>query len=194
MGFNAGTMGALALGLTGASAASGFVGSVSGARNQRASLESQARIAEINAGLAETNAKWLEGAADDATRQGEAQLAASRRKAAGLKGSQRAAMAANGVDLTSDTALDVVTSTDVLAAEDEQAIRENAVRTAWGYRMEAQNARAAGGQQQMAANSARGSARGISPAQAGYTSLLSGASAVADSWYRQQRGVSLRGG
>lgn len=79
MGFNAGTMGTLALGLTGASAASNFVGSVSAARNQRASLESQARIAEINAGLAETNAKWLETSAEDATRRGEAELQASRR-------------------------------------------------------------------------------------------------------------------
>lgn len=193
MGFNAGTMGTLALGLTGASAASNFVGGVSAARNQRASLESQARIAEINAGLAETNAKWLETSAEDATRRGEAELQASRRRSAALKGSQRAAMAANGIDLGSDTALDVVTSTDVLSAEDEQAIQENAIRTAWGFRMEAQNARAAGGQQQMAANSARGSARGISPLSAGYTSLLSGASAVADSWYRTNRGVSMRG-
>lgn len=194
MGFNAGTMGPIALALTGASAAQNFVGSVTATRNQRASLESQARIAEINQGIAETNARSLEDAAKDAERRGAAELQASRRKYANLKGSQRAAMAANGVDLTSDTPLDVLTGTDVIAAEDAQAIQENAIRSAWGLRTEAANARAAGGQQQMAANSARGSARGLSTFSAATTSLLSGATQVADSWYRTQRGVSMRGG
>lgn len=194
MGFNAGAMSTLAMGLTGASAAQNFVGSVSQARNQRATLESQARVAEINAGLAETNAKTLETAAMDAERRGAVEEQASRRKYAGLKGSQRAAYGASGVDLGSDTAVDVLTSTDMLSDEDAATIRENAVRTAWGYRMEAVNARGAGGQQQMQANAARASARGLSPTQAGVTSLLSGATQVADSWYRTQRGVSLRGG
>lgn len=193
MGMSGSNFAALALGLQGASAAQGVVGGVYAARNQRAQAESQARIADINAGIAETNAKVAESAAQAAMDRGAAEERATLRKYGNLKGSQRAAMAANGVDLSSDTPVDVLTGTDIVAAEDVQTIRENAIRTAWGYRMEAANARASGGQQRIAANSARAGAAGSSPFMAGATSLLTGASRVADTWYRTQRGVTLRG-
>jgi hypothetical protein len=183
----------LALGLSGAGAVQGVVGNTMQARNQRAQLESQARIAEINAGIAESNARALEDTAQSVMDRAAVEEQATRRKFANLKGSQRAAYGASGVDLGSDTALDVLTSTDILENEDVATIRENAVRSAWGYRMEATNARGAGGQQRMGANSARASAAGISPTMAATTSLLSGATQVADSWYRTQRGVSMRG-
>lgn len=193
MGMSGSTFASLALGLQGASAAQGVVGSVYQARNQRAQIESQARIADINAGIAETNAQAAEDAARAAMDRGSVEGSASRQKYGQLKGSQRASMAANGIDLGSDTAVDILTSTDVLSEQDAATIRENSIRTAWGYKVEAGNARAAGAQQRMAANSARASAAGISPAMAGATSLLSGATQVADGWYRTQRGVSLRG-
>jgi hypothetical protein len=52
-------------------------------------------------------------------------------------GSQRAALAAQNVDLESGSALDVQQDTAALGAEDVLAIRNNAWREAWGYRVQA---------------------------------------------------------
>jgi hypothetical protein len=48
-------------------------------------------------------------------------------------------MAARGIDLRSDTALNILTTTDVMGEIDAQTIEANAVRAAWGYRTEGVN-------------------------------------------------------
>lgn len=52
-------------------------------------------------------------------------------------GSQRAAMAAQGIDLGTGSALDVQENEQYLSALDIATIKNNAAREAWGYKMQA---------------------------------------------------------
>lgn len=145
------------------------VGAVFGALMQKDMLKSQARLADINAGIAENDAR-------NTTRAGT--IEESRVKLAGsqAKATQRAQIAGSGIDLGSNTALARLTGTDLITEVDAQTVRSNALRAAWGQRFQA-------GNYQRAANSARATAAGISPLAVGATSLIEGAGQVASSWY-----------
>ena len=138
------------------------------AQGQKTALKLQARMAEINAQIAQ-------GQARDALMRGERQEQGSRMQAAQLKSSQRAAMAASGIDLGSETSAAILTSTDYLSEMEANTIKANALREAWGYRMEAVGQRGEAGM-------ARATARGISPVGEGLTSLLTSASSVAGNY------------
>lgn len=146
------------------------VGAVFGALMQKDMLRSQARLSEINARIADSDARNI-------TRAGT--IEESRVKLAGsqAKASQRAQITSSGIDIAgSNTALARLTGTDLITEVDAQTVRSNALRAAWGQRFEAGNYRAK-------ANSARASASSISPLLVGATSLISGATEVASSWY-----------
>lgn len=146
------------------------VAGIFGALMQKDMLRSQARLAEINARIAEDNARNI-------TRAGT--IEESRVKLAGsqAKAQQRAQITASGVDIAgSPTALARLTGTDLITEVDAQTVRSNALRAAWGQRFEA-------GDYRRRAASARATARGISPMLVGATSLIEGATAVASSWY-----------
>ncbi|WP_347989921.1 hypothetical protein [Methylomonas sp. AM2-LC] len=86
--------------------------------------------------------------------QNNAQLAAYQRSAAiqqgGLQaqqsllqtvqviGEQKATLAANGVDLSSGSALDQLATSRFLGAQDVNALQSNAARAAWGYQVQEQ--------------------------------------------------------
>ena len=85
-------------------------------------------------------------------------------------------MAANGIDLGSETAVNILTSTDVMGEIDANTVAANAARSAWGYRTEGVNFR----------NDAllkRSSAGSINPMMRTGTTLLTGATDVAKSYY-----------
>ena len=144
------------------------VGAYYAAKGQKTALKLQARIAEVNA-------KISEGQARDALQRGERQEQAQRMGAAQLKSTQRTAMASSGIDLGSETAAAVLTSTDYLSEMDANQIKANALREAWGYRMEAV------GQRGEAAVS-RATAKGISPLTEAATTLLTSAAQVGMSY------------
>lgn len=167
-------IGQAGLGFSVAGMVSGAIGSYFGASAQKSLLNAQAEIAEINARVAESQARVE-------LMSGQRREQASRLSTAALKGSQRAAMAANGVDLGVGSAAEVQTSTDLVGEVDAETIQANAVRSAWGYRTQATNS----------TNDAimrRGAADGISPGMAGMSSLLGSAGTVAQSWYRLKKG------
>lgn len=146
------------------------VGSIFGAVMQKDMLKSQARLAEINAGIAESNARNTVYAGT--VEESRVKLAGSQAKA-----TQRAQMANNGVDIAgSNSALARLTGTDLVTEVDARTVRANALRAAWGQRFEA-------GDQRRRANSMRASASSISPMLVGATSLIEGATSVAQSWY-----------
>lgn len=103
----------------------------------------QKRVADINTTLADISA-------EDAIEKGD--------KAAELYGSQirqkigtqRAGYAAQGVDVNTGTAADVQESTREFGELDEQTIKNNAYTAAFGYRMQAIGATAAGQYAQIA--------------------------------------------
>lgn len=153
---------AIALPMMAASAASSAVGSYYSAQGQQSQLRLQADMDERQAQAV------LEA--------GERDVQRSRLQTAQLKGTQRASIAANGIDLGEGSAARVLTSTDLLGEVDAQTIHANAIRNAWGYRTDATLKRA--------------SASSINPLMSAATSLIGGSGRVAESWYRLSPGAS----
>ncbi len=104
-------------------------------------------------------------AAKDALRRGEEEAQKVQRQARMLKGSQRASMAARGLDLQEGTPAQLLDETDFFASMDAATARTNARNEAWGIKARA------------------GNYVKQNPLMAGATSLLSGGSTVADKWY-----------
>lgn len=101
---------------------------------------------------------------------GQAQEEASRMQTGSLFGRQRAQLAANGVQLGSGSALDLLSSTKFIGDVNATTIHNNALRTAWGLQTQATIDRSAAG--------------ALNPSLSGMTTLLGGAGSVAGSWYR----------
>lgn len=118
--------------------------------------------------VAENNAKLAEYQARQALRQGAAEEQALRLRTAQMKGTQRATMAARGIDLTEGSPLEILTSTDYMGERDALTARDNALRTAWGYRQEAANYKAGK----------------VSVGMAGLTAAVTSAPMVASSWLK----------
>lgn len=153
----------------GAGAGMSAVGAYGQAASQKSNLGYEARMADFNATLAERQAQV-------AMEKGQFTVNQLRRDTAGLKGTQRATMAARGLDLTSGTPADILTGTDYMGEVDAQQAEINAVREAWGYRTQATNL-------QNEARSKRANAKAISPGMAAATSLLGSATSMGQSYY-----------
>nr|DAK14619.1 MAG TPA: hypothetical protein [Caudoviricetes sp.] len=156
-----------------------FAGSFYSAKAQKSNLQHQARMAEINARIAETGAKTE-------LARGQAEYARHTLQAGHLKSAQRAALAANGIVMNEGSAAEMLATTDIMKEIDAQTIEENALRNAWGYRSQATDYRnqALMGQAQ---------ASSINPAGAGLQTLLGSAPMVAEYWdkYSRQKGIGI---
>jgi len=155
--------------MMGAGVAMQTIGARSSAIGQKNALNSNADLADINARLAELGAQSTMLA-------GNRQAGAILLKGGQMKSSQRANMAANGIDLGSDTAVNILTTTDVMKEIDADTAMANAVRQAWGYRTQATN-------YTNDANIKRATASAINPNQVALSTFLDGAGKVASSWY-----------
>ena len=162
-------MGTSALTLMGLGSILGIGTSYNNAKLQKTQLGVQADIARLNAGLAEKSAQG-------ALARGEREQQAARLSTAQLKSRQRATLAANGVDLGVGSAANILDSTDLLGEVDANTIAANAVRSAWGYRLQSTSL-------ENQANIADATAGSISPTAAAFTSLLGSGAQVASSWY-----------
>lgn len=127
-----------------------------------------------------TNALIEERAAASAVEQGQAQAANVYMRGAQVQGAQRAAAAANGVDVNTGSAAALQASTDYITNRDADTVTANAARAAMGYTQQQQNDLANAGQYYAAGSR-------VSPFMAGATSLLGSATSVASTWYRNQR-------
>lgn len=145
------------------------VGAYNQAKAEQASLRAEAQVQVNNAQLSE----WQ---AEDAIERGNMSANEVILRGAQIKGSQRAAFAANGVDLGYGSALQVISDTDYLTAIDATQVQQNASREAWGYRMQAQQAT------DRAGAASRGASQ-IRPWLSAGTSLLTSATAAARTWY-----------
>lgn len=163
-------MPAASFGAQAAGAAMSTVGSYYSAKSQQANLN-------LQASLADTNAKIAELGAQSALAQGAKEEQKSRLQTAQLKSSQRTAMAANGIDLGEGSAAQVLTSTDLMGEIDANTIKANAARSAWGYRTQAVD-------YQNQATMSRAAASTISPVGSMASSLLGSAGSLSQSWYQ----------
>ncbi|MHB1371978.1 MAG: virion core protein, T7 gp14 family [Pseudomonadaceae bacterium] len=167
------TPASFSLGMQAAGAVSGAIGSFYSAKSTKRQLQFEAAMADINARISELGAR-------SALDQGQKEIASLTMQAGRLKSSQRAAMAANGVDLGEGNAAELQASTDIMKEIDKNTLEANAVKNAWGYRTQGAN-------YQSEAMMKRGTAGGISPLMAGASSMLTGAGQVASSWYQFKR-------
>lgn len=142
----------------------------------KASANAQAQVAENNATLAEYQAR-------DAERRGSIAAQNVGYRTNQLAGSQRTAMAANGVDLGYGSALEILSDTEYFGQVDRATTVDNAAREAWGYRTQGANYSAD-------ASLLRGRADAESPFLAAGTSLLTSAGKVSSTWFKQSGPIS----
>lgn len=152
----------------GAAAITSAIGAYGQASAQKQSLAYQASIARNNVQIA----GWQASAAITAGQNAEEM---SDLKTAQTYSSQRAAMAANGVDLSEGSASEVLASTKVIGGINATTIHNNALMTAWGYQVAGVNAT-------NSANFYDAASKNVNPGTSAATSLLTSAGSVAKSW------------
>lgn len=118
---------------------------------------------DYNAGIADIQAA-------DATRRGTLDANNLNSQTRQLAGSQRATLAASGVDVNSGTAAAIVDETYILGERDATTIRNNAALEAFGFQTQAADLRQQGA---MAADAANQNARTLR--QEGWNTLMTGA-------------------
>ncbi len=138
----------------------------------------QKKAANYQAQVEANNAKIAAWQRTDAINRGEVEAQKSMRERSQLIGKQRAALAANGVDLNQGSALDLLASTEFLGQEEVNTIQSNAAREAWGYQIQGQNYSNNSSFERWKASNAN---PGKAGAMAGASSLLSSASSYASS-------------
>lgn len=114
-----------------------LIGGATQAYGQVQAGRSSARTAEFNAQMEELRAR-------DAERRGDEAANRHRLQVTRMISSQRAALAAQGVDVEAGSALDVQIDTAALGELDALTIRNNAMREAFGYRAQAIDSRRRG--------------------------------------------------
>jgi hypothetical protein len=104
----------------------------------------QREAGRANKAIADWNAKVADLQAVDAITRGEWGVSRHRKGVQALVGTQRASFAAQGVVVDQDTAGQVVDQTIQLGEEDAATIRTNAIREAWGFKVQAADQRLRG--------------------------------------------------
>ena len=132
---------------------------------------------EYQSAVARNNAISAEYQAQDAIKRGEVAEAEQRRKTMMLKGSQTARLAANGLDISEGSALQILSDTDWMGEQDALTVRDNASREAWALRQQGSNA-------QSNSNMLSARADAENPLLSGGATLLAGAGNVAEKWYK----------
>jgi hypothetical protein len=105
-----------------------------------AGADAASRQGEYQKQIYDTNARFSKIQSDDALRRGEEMAGRVRANARKVQGSQRAALAAQGIDVNSGSAIDLQDETYTMGEKDAMTVSNNAWREAWGYRVEANNA------------------------------------------------------
>ena len=136
----------------------GATAGIASAASSLAQGSAAARAAESQGDFsrrqADENARLQELQADEIEKQGQQEASLFRRKARGLIGKQRAALAAQGIDVGTGTAADIQAETAEIAEQDASQIRINAIRQAFGVRTAAINTRSQGEFDQIAGRAA----------------------------------------
>jgi len=138
--------------------------SINQAVQQSKAIKAQAKYQKQ---MADQNAKMAETQAQDALARGDRSAQDVKKQGQRVIGAQRVALAAQGINLDSGTALELQQDTAAQAARDAVTVRNNAWREAWGYKVEAINQTAQGAFIQATAKS-----------QSAFTLMTGGAQAI----------------
>ncbi len=129
-------------------------GTLLSAGGQLTTAKATSDAGKHNAKVMDMNAKLAERRARDAIERGTIEEQRKRQEVAGIKGQQQAAMAANGVDLSFGSPLDLIVDTAVMGELDALTIRSNTYREAYEHRVDATNKRAGAAAERAGAKSA----------------------------------------
>lgn len=152
------------------------VGTVVAGASAYQATSTQKAVAGYQAKVADNNAQVARWQAADAEARGNTAAANVRRKYAALAGTQRASLAARGVDISDGSANAMLQDTAFFGAVDESTTRANAAREAWGYQVQAGNFASSAAASQAQANA-------MNPLFSAGTTMLGTATSVASKWY-----------
>ncbi len=168
-------------------AVTGAIGSYYAAQNQKAQLESQASSMRFQSDISELNAAQAEFTAQQILRAGQQKQGQIGLRAGKIKSSQRASMAARGIDLGVGSAVETIATTDLMKEIDMLTVNADTVRSSEAARLQRQNYLTASALQDVSASNLAASGDSISPFMALSTSLLGSAGSVANAWYQDRK-------
>lgn len=119
---------------SGISTGANVLGTYSQMQAAKSNASYQAAVANQNAAIA--NAQSISAGMAGADEQGRI-----RDKTKQVAGSQKAAFAANGLDIQSGSALSTLSDTALMGEQDVQTSRQNTQQQMWGYDVQAMNYR-----------------------------------------------------
>lgn len=163
-----------------------IAGAYYGAKAQQYQLDSQAMTLQFQKDIAGINARQAEVTAQGILQAGEKQGAMLAMKYGKAKGSQRAAMAANGGVIGEGSYAAVEATNDLMKEIDVLQINANTVRQAENARTQGQNYKTQAAMYGISANNATASSQSINPLSAAGTSLLTSATSYASTIYRDK--------
>lgn len=106
------------------------------AENEAAAIEREAKFQQQQISF---NKKIAKINAEDAITRGEGAVDVYKKQAAQVQGAQKAALAAQGIEIDSGSAAQIQYETEKQMITDVKTIKNNAWREAWGYKVEAIN-------------------------------------------------------
>lgn len=130
------------IGLVAAGTATQVAGAWKSGTAAKKAGQAQRRVAESQAELLDYNASVADLQAQDALDRGVLDEGRYRSQIRGLIGTQRADYAAQGVSVAEGSPADVQADTAFLGELDALTVRQNAMREAWGYQVQAYDTRA----------------------------------------------------
>jgi len=168
-------------------AVTGAIGSYYAAQNQKAQLESQASSMRFQSDISELNAAQAEFTAQQILRAGQQKQGQIGLRAGKIKSSQRASMAARGIDLGVGSAVETIATTDLMKEIDMLTVNADTVRSSEAARLQRQNYLTASAMQDVSASNMAASGDRISPFMAAGSSILGSAGSVANAWYQDRK-------
>ena len=144
------------------------MGAYGQAKTDKANLNYQSDIAANNAVIAQDQATLAE-------LNGQQQVFQHDLSSSALYGTERANLAASNVDLGQGSPNDILASTKLISKIDSNTIQDNALREAWGFKVQRDNYTTQSKQ-------LKNNADAISPGKAAFASLLGSATQANTSW------------
>jgi hypothetical protein len=170
-----------------AGAIQGAIGSYYSAKSQALQLESQSSSLAFQADISRLNAVQAEFTAQQIMRAGNLKQGQVSLRAGKIKSSQRASLAARGIDLSVGSAVETIATTDLMKEIDMLTVNSETVRSAEAARLQRQNYLTQSAIQDVSAENVMASSRTISPFMSATSSLLGSAGAVASTWYQDRK-------
>ena len=170
-----------------AGAVQGAIGSYFNAKSQALQLESQSSSLAFQADMSRLNAVQAEFTAQQIMRAGNLKQGQVSLRAGKIKSSQRASMAARGIDLGVGSAVETIATTDLMKEIDMLTVNSETVRSAEAARLQRQNYLTQAAIQDVSSENVLASSRTISPTMAATSSLLGSASSVASAWFQDRK-------